>query len=243
MLRLRGPLIPVNRALWLQSACRGVLSSLGIQWSFRGTAPSHGLVVSNHLSYLDILIYSAAMPCAFVSKIEVNRWPYFGLAARAGGTLFIDRSSRASAAAVAAEMMERLKLPVPVLLFPEGTSTDGAMVQPFYSSLFEPAVKAGAPVTPAAVRYVIERGVPERELCWFANAGFLPHLWKALGTPGFSARVVFGSPATYADRRDAARTTHAQVSEMREIIPASSADAIQPQTRENDEEPNAQRLH
>ena len=233
--RLRGPLTPVRRAAWLQSACRGVLSSLGIRWSVEGGAPSHGLVVSNHLSYLDILIYSSVMRCAFVSKIEVNSWPYFGMAARAGGTLFIDRASRASAATVAAEMVERLKLPVPVLLFPEGTSTDGAMVLPFYSSLFEPAVEAGAPVTPAAVRYVIEGGVPEKELCWFANTGFLPHLWKALGTPGFSARVIFGRPATYASRREAARATHAQVSEMRGIVPDFGADAIQPETRENDE--------
>lgn len=203
--------------------------------------PTHGLVVSNHLSYLDILIYSAAMPCAFVSKIEVNTWPYFGVAARAGGTLFIDRSSRASAAAVAAEMVERLRLPIPLLLFAEGTSTDGAMVLPFYSSLFEPAVKMGAAVTSAAVRYVIERGVPERELCWFNNAGFLPHLWKALGTPGLSARVIFGSPASYANRREAARATHAQVSEMRGSNPAFGAGAIQPQTWENDGERKAER--
>jgi 1-acyl-sn-glycerol-3-phosphate acyltransferase len=226
--RVSGPLTPVRRALWLQSAGRGVLASLGIKWSAQGTAPSHGLVVSNHLSYLDILIYSAAMPCAFVSKVEVNKWPYFGVAARAGGTIFIDRSSRASVAAVAAEMQERLRAPAPVLLFPEGTSTNGEHVLAFHPSLFEPAVRAGAPVTAAAVRYVIEGGVPERELCWFGEAPFLPHLWKALGTPGFTAQVVFGQPATYADRREAARATHAQVSEMR-IIVLSGADAMQPQ--------------
>jgi 1-acyl-sn-glycerol-3-phosphate acyltransferase len=185
--------------------------------------------VSNHLSYLDILIYSAVMPCAFVSKIEINKWPYFGVAARAGGTLFIDRASRASAMAVADEMAERLKLPVPVLLFPEGTSSDGAQVLRFHATLFEPAVKAGAPVTAAAVRYVIDHGVPERELCWFGNAPFLPHLWKALGTPGFSARVIFGCPGIYSSRREAARATHAQVSEMRGVMPASGADAMRPQ--------------
>lgn len=227
--RLRGPLTPVRRALWLQSACRGVLASLGIRWRAEGTAPSQGLVVSNHLSYLDILIYSAAMPCAFVSKIEVNKWPYFGVAARAGGTIFIDRSSRASVAAVAAEMRERLKLPVPVLLFPEGTSTDGEQVRAFHPSLFEPAVRARAPVTAAAVRYVIEGGVPERELCWFGDAPFLGHLWKALGTPGFSARVVFEQAATYSDRRAAARAAHAQVTEMRCVVPSSGADAMLPQ--------------
>jgi 1-acyl-sn-glycerol-3-phosphate acyltransferase len=220
LVRLGGPLSPERRALWLQSASRGVLSSLGIQYSVHGTPPSDGLVVSNHLSYLDILIHSSVMPCAFVSKTEINKWPYFGVAARAGGTLFIDRSSRASVAAVAAEMTRRLKLPIPVLLFPEGTSTDGSQLLPFHTSLFEPAVKAGALVTPAAVRYVIQGGVPESELCWYGNAPFLPHLWKALGTPGFSARVAFGTPAAYADRREASRSARAQVSDMRGIIAA-----------------------
>ena len=170
LVRLGGPLTPERRALWLQSACRGVLSSLGIHYGVHGTPPTQGLVVSNHLSYLDILIHSAVMPCAFVSKMEINRWPYFGLAARAGGTLFIDRSSRASVAAVAAEMARRLQLPIPVLLFPEGTSTDGSHVLPFFPSLFQPAVAGGVPVTPAAVRYVIRGGVPESELCWFGDA-------------------------------------------------------------------------
>ncbi len=215
LVRLRGPLTPLRRALWLQSASRGVLSSLGIRCSVLGTPPLHGLVVSNHLSYLDILIYSAVMPCAFVSKIEINRWPYFGVAARAGGTLFIDRSSRASVAAVGAEMANRLKLPIPVLLFPEGTSTDGSQILPFHTSLFQPAVAAGAPVTPAAVRYVISGGVSERELCWFGDAPFLPHLWKALGTPGFFSEVVFGTAALYPDRKTAATATHAHVSAMR----------------------------
>ena len=215
--RLRGPLNHEQRAMWLQSSCRGVLSSLGIRYRVHGALPTRGLVVSNHLSYLDILIYSAAMPCAFVSKTEINSWPYFGLAARAGGTLFIDRSSRASAAAVAAEMAKRLQLPIPVLLFPEGTSTDGSRVLPFFSSLFQPAVAGGFPVTTAAVRYVIRGGVPESELCWFGEAPFLPHLWKALGTRGFSAELTFGEPRIFGDRRTAALTTHEEIAVMREI--------------------------
>ena len=96
------------------------------------------LVVANHLSYLDIVILSAAMPCFFVAKAEIDKWPYFGKAARVGGTMFIDRSSLASAERVAAMIGERLKLPVPVLFFPEGTSTDGTMLR-FHSQ----AIRAG----------------------------------------------------------------------------------------------------
>ena len=214
-LRIRGRAGLEQRAQWLhRSACR-VLNAFGIRTAVHGHPPAHGLVVSNHLSYLDIVILSSAMPCFFVSKAEVGRWPYFGKAARTGGTLFIDRRSRASTMQVAAQIADRLKLPVPVLLFPEGTSTDGSQVIRFHSALFEPAVAASVPVTAVAVRYVLEDGAQERDLCWFGEAGFLPHLWKTLGTTGFSADVTFGEPQLYPDRRAAAEMTHNEVAAMR----------------------------
>jgi 1-acyl-sn-glycerol-3-phosphate acyltransferase len=106
-------------------------------------------------------------------------------------------------------------LPVPVLFFPEGTSTDGSSLVRFHSRLFEPAAVAGAPVTAAAIRYVIEDGTPERALCWFGDESFLPHLWKTLGTAGFSGEVQFGEPRVYSDRRIAAGETHAEIEAMR----------------------------
>jgi len=214
--RFCGPLTPTQRSLWLQSACRGVLDSLGISYRIAGETPSSGLVVSNHLSYLDIVFYSAAMPCFFVSKTEVMRWPYFGAAARAGGTIFLDRTSRGSAAAVAHEMATRLSLPVPVLLFPEGTSTDGCEVRRFHSGLFQSAIDTGAPVIAAAIRYMPGAGAPESTLCWFGNAAFSSHLWKVLAAPSFTAEIVFGEPRVYADRRSAAESTHECVAAMRD---------------------------
>lgn len=212
--RVRGPVSLDRRALWLQSACRSVLTALDIHCDVRGTPPTRGLVVSNHLSYLDILIIGSAIPCFFVSKLEIGRWPFFGKAARTGGTIFIDRSSRASAATVAREMAERLKLGVPVLLFPEGTSSDGATVLRFHPSLFEPATEAGFTVTAAAVRYILEGGV-ERDLCWFDDMLFVHHLWKALGAAQFSAQVTFGPALVYPDRRTAAQSTHREIIAMR----------------------------
>ena len=215
LLRLRGPVTMERRALWVQQAARGILAGVGIKYRVEGQPPAHGLVVCNHLSYLDILILSAAMPCFFVAKIEIGGWPFFGKAARTGGTIFLDRSSPASAMSVADQMTERLKLPIPVLLFPEGTSTDGLQVLRFHSRLIDPATSAGAQITAAAVRYTIEGGVDERELCWFGDVEFLPHLLKALGTPGFSADVIFGEPQIYPDRRTAADQTHAEIEAMR----------------------------
>ncbi len=228
LLRLQGPRTLERRAQWVQKSCLDILKSLDIQYRIEGQPPTHGLVVSNHLSYLDVLILSAAMPCFFVAKVEIDRWPFFGKAARTGGTLFIDRTSLASAEKVSAMIGDRLKLSVPVLFFPEGTSTDGTSMLRFHSRLFEPAIVAGAQVTAAAVRYVIEEGTPERELCWYGDASFLPHLLKTLNTPGFSAEVCFGSPHIYPHRRVAADQTYDEIAAVRTSRCAEQCEELQP---------------
>jgi 1-acyl-sn-glycerol-3-phosphate acyltransferase len=212
--RLTGPDTPERRAQWNHSSAKHVLAGLGVRLRVTGNPPARGLLVSNHLSYLEVLVFGAALPCFLVSKAEIGRWPFFGPLARAGGTLFVDRASRASAIKVSDEIAERLKGTVPVLFFPEGTSTDGQLLR-FRSRLFTPAVDAGVPVTAAAVRYVPEDGSPERELCWFGDAAFLPHVWKTLRGPDFVAEIHFGEPRIYTDRRTAADATYAEVEAMR----------------------------
>ena len=215
LMRLLGPLSPEQRARWVQQTCIRVLRSIDIRCEVEGPIPKHGLIVSNHLSYIDILIISAAMPCFFVAKAEIDEWPYFGRAARVGGTIFIDRSSLASAEQVSAIIADRLKLPIPVLFFPEGTSTDGTMLR-FHSRLFQPAIEAGIPITAASIRYVMEDGTPERELCWFGDDAFAPHLLKTLQSPGFQARLRFGKPRVYPHRRVAADKTYEEIAVMRD---------------------------
>lgn len=219
--RLRGPLTVERRALWLQSACRGVLASVGVRFTVEGQPPVRGLVVSNHLSYLDIAILSAIMPCCFIAKMEIASWPFFGKAARVGGTIFLDRSSMTSANSAAALISERLTHAIPVLLFPEGTSTDGSQVLRFRGRLIHPAIQVSAPITAAAIRYMPGGDIQERELCWFGDVGFLPHLFKLLGLPEFSALVRFGQPHIYPDRRTAATETRAEVIAMRNAGPTN----------------------
>jgi lyso-ornithine lipid O-acyltransferase len=214
LIRLRGRPTLEGRVLWLQASCRRVMAAMGIHCRAEGTVPARGLVVSNHLSHIDILIYGAIMPCFFISKAEVVFWPFFGWAARTGGTLFLDRKRRTSANLVAQAMSERLKLAVPILLFPEGTSTDGSEVLRFHPRLYEPAIAAAAPVTAAAIRYV-NKGGTERDLCWYGEMAFLPHMWRVLASRSFSAEVQFGEPRTYPSRRDAAQSTHEEVVAIR----------------------------
>jgi 1-acyl-sn-glycerol-3-phosphate acyltransferase len=215
LMRLCGPLTLERRGRWAQWGSRLILAALGIHFQIEGQPPQRGVVVANHLSYLDILILSAAMPCCFVAKAEIDKWPVFGWISRCSGTLFIDRASLASAQKVSDMIADRLALSLPVLFFPEGTSSDGSSLLRFHSRLFEPAILAEAPVTAASVRYILHDGTPERELCWFGDDAFLPHLWKALGVLGFSAEVRFGEPQVYPHRRVAAETTHAEIRALR----------------------------
>lgn len=224
LMRLGGNATLENRARWVQQTCKRVLRAMDICCHVDGAIPANGVVVANHLTYLDIAILSAAMPCFFVAKTEIERWPYFGKAASVGGTLFINRSSLTSAEKVAKAISERLKLSIPVLFFPEGTSTDGAMLR-FHSRLFEPAVRVGAPVTAATIRYVTSDGSSERELCWFGDDDFGPHLVKTLRMPAFHAEIHFGEPHVYANRRTAAKETFAEIAATREM---TRAEMLQP---------------
>lgn len=229
LLRLKGPRTLERRALWVQQTAKGMLACLGIQSTVEGLPPTRGLVVANHLSYLDIAVLSATMPCFFVAKIEIGGWPFFGRAARSGGTIFVDRGSLESAISVAEQMTERLQMPipVPVLLFPEGTSTDGKQVLRFHSRLIDPATSLGVPITTTAIRYVIHDGTPEEELCWYGDETFTNHLWKVLGVGGFEAEVRFGEPQIYNDRRLAADQTRDEIVAMREQMREEREDSSQ----------------
>ncbi len=227
-MRLSGPLTPERSGLWFQETSRWVVSSLGLGIRVTGQPPARGLVVSNHLSHIDAMIYAAIVPSVMVAKAEISRWPVFGMMARGCGTLFVDRSSRPSALEVTEQVAERLKGPLPVLFFPEGTSTDGSEVLRFHSRLFTPAVEAGVPIATATLRYVIEDGTPERELCWFGDALLFPHLWKALGVSGVCAEVHFGEPKVYRHRRAAADQTRDEIAAQRNSSIVREEEMLQP---------------
>jgi 1-acyl-sn-glycerol-3-phosphate acyltransferase len=189
-----------------------------MQLECRGGRPAQGLVCSNHLSYLDILVYAAAFPCVFVSKLEVRRWPAFGFLARSGGTIFVDRRSRTGAGEVTRQIAEVLAAGVPVLLFPEGTSTDGGEVQRFHPTLLQPAIDAAAEITAAAIGYRA-RNVAERDLCWFGDAPFVSHLLRTLARQQVIAEVeFFPERNVYSDRKTAALELREQVAALRKRI-------------------------
>ena len=213
-----------QRARWLHETCSLVLRSLGVEVNCCGTRPTQGLIVSNHLSYLDIPAFAAATPCVFVAKREVRNWPVFGFFARCGGTIFIDRRSRASTDAVAQQMIDVLGKGVSVLLFPEGTSTDGTSVLRFHPSLLQPAITLGNPIVAAAIGYRMA-GAEERDLCYYGDVRFGPHLLQLLGRAGVLAAIDFHPDSEiYADRKGAAQSLREKVIALRRRMRHAGAD-------------------
>jgi 1-acyl-sn-glycerol-3-phosphate acyltransferase len=216
LLRIRKRKLSLHdRAEWMHRSCALVLQRLGIAVSCDGPLPRPGLIVSNHLSYLDILLHAAVGPRVFVSKSDVRSWPGFGALAACGGTIFIERGSRSSASEVALKIEYALRAGVTVVFFPEGTSTDGSTLLPFHTFLYEPAVLAEATVTASAVRYQAH-DAEESDLCYYGDIRFVPNLLETMGRKEVQGRIRFDArPRVYGSRKQAANDTWERVARLR----------------------------
>jgi len=216
-----GRLKPGLRARVLQRWSRWLLVGVGVEVETRGPIPSHGLIASNHLSYLDILVLSATARCVFVSKREVKWWPFVGWVAAMTGAVFVDRSRPGQTYSLLPQMQQRLASGESLVLFPEGTSGGGKEVLPFRSSLFEAAVKAEAPITAAYLLYELPAGDgdPVMDVCYWGDMTLLPQLLKLLSKKCVRATVVFGERArVFADRKEAAQELRREVVGLGEIV-------------------------
>jgi 1-acyl-sn-glycerol-3-phosphate acyltransferase len=214
MRHLAGQLSGPRRVEVLHRWSRSTLSRMGVTVSFTGPLAG-GLIASNHLSYLDILVYSAVAPCAFISKREVRDWPAVGWIATLAGTIYVDRSRRSETHAVQPEIQAALAGGLPLVLFPEGTSSDGSGLLRFHSSLFQPAVDLGAPVSAASVRYAVPDGA-ETDACHWGDAALFPHLIHLLGKHSVTATVNFSADSFhFADRKQAALQMYQEVERLR----------------------------
>jgi lyso-ornithine lipid O-acyltransferase len=209
-----GKLSLEQRARWLHRWCVFALRLLHVRYEVNGPIPAGGLIVSNHLSYLDIMVFSAVTPVLFVSKKEVRGWPVLGLLAHLAGSRFLDRSRSSDAHRVQNEVQEALDQGCRVLVFPEGTSTDGNSLLPFKAALFESAV-GRHDITVAHISYQVSSGPVETDVCYWGDMDFVPHLVGLLSKQWTSARIRFGTPARFHDRREAAAETNRLVAALR----------------------------
>jgi 1-acyl-sn-glycerol-3-phosphate acyltransferase len=204
------------RAAWLHGWCRFAGHVLGIRIRTHGSVPSSGLLVSNHLGYLDIVVLSSIRPCIFVAKRDVASWPLFGWLARAAGTIFVDRQRKFSSQKVVNEIRDAIAAGSVVVLFPEGTSSDGGMVLPFKSALLESAVQLRSPIAAASIDYALDDGSVADEVCYWRDMTMVPHLLNLLFKREIRANYSF-SPAKVraGNRKEIARELHDEIESMR----------------------------
>jgi 1-acyl-sn-glycerol-3-phosphate acyltransferase len=209
------------RANWLKKGCRRVLRIFNVEIQAIGPIPTQGLLVSNHLSYLDVLVLSALAPAIFVAKHEVKNWPVFGWFARLAGTLFVNRGCRTQVGELSGELQTVLDQGALVVLFPEGTSSDGRTVLPFKSALLEPATNPSYALSASSLNYQLEHGDVGEEVCYWKDMTFVPHLLNLMSKGRIKARVRFSSLQTYkTNRKQAARQLHGEVSKLKTHVQA-----------------------
>ena len=209
------------RAAWLQTHARRVLRVFATGAQSSGPLPSNGLLVCNHLSYLDILVLASLTPAIFVAKREVRLWPVFGWFARLAGTVFVDRERRTHVGQVTDEIQSALNQGVLVILFPEGTSSGGHTVLPFKSSLLQPATGQIHSLSAGLIQYELDDGDVSEEVCYWKDMTLVPHLINLLAKRNIRATVRFtqlreGST----NRKELARLLHSEVLRLKEAIAA-----------------------
>jgi len=222
--------LPLRRRIPRLFHCM-VCAILGIRVRESGQRMSEHplLIVANHCSWLDISVIAAVAPVVFVAKSEVAGWPLIGLLARLQRTVFVERARRHKTRDVNAEIAQRLADGDPVVLFGEGTSSDGNRVLPFRSALIGSARDALAAaehtgrvwIQPLSLAYTHMRGLPlgrhdRPRVAWYGKMSLAPHLAGLARRGGVDVSVMWGEPVAFdeqSDRKQVARALEAQVRE------------------------------
>jgi lyso-ornithine lipid O-acyltransferase len=214
-----------QRADWLHRFCASAMRGMGIEINVSGSFPERGAVISNHLSYLDIVVYAAVHPCVFVSKAEIKSWPVVGWMTTMSGTVYVERGHGGSAMKAREGMQAAVDAGLPVVFFPEGTTSNGSGLLKFHSGLLAQAIDGGAPVTAACIRYGFREdngpGVSVADdVCYWGDRNMLGHIFTFLGLRGVRAEVRFAEgPMQFSSdalhRKQAAVEARAAVAALR----------------------------
>jgi len=123
-----------------------------------GTAVSRALIVSNHVSWLDIFVMNAQQPCYFVAKSDIRSWPIIGWLSQKAGTIFLERGKQREVRRIYEGLVHQIHAGKRIAFFPEGTTAAQGSVLPFHANLFEAAIEAQVPVEPFSIRYLDASG-------------------------------------------------------------------------------------
>jgi len=204
--------------LWSQQ----MLVCIGIRLELAGDTQVPGplLLVSNHVSWIDITALHAARYCRFVSKADVRAWPLIGALAAGIGTLFIQRESRKDALRVVQHMERSLRDGDVLAIFPEGTTSDGVALLPFHANLLQAAIAANAPVQSMAIDYRDEiTGQRSLAPCYVGNDTLMVSVWRSLRAQSLSVKISLGpvQRSQGRDRRAWAADLKNQIEKMRNL--------------------------
>lgn len=207
-----------------------LLQILDIRLQVQG--PQHespgGLVVINHLSWLDIVVVNAAFPVRFVSKSDVKRWPVLGALILGAGTLLIERSSRRDAMRVVHQMSAHLADGHRLAIFPEGTTHDGSALLPFHANLIQAAISAQAPITPVGLSFWDGSGECKSAApLYIGNMSLIGSIWRTLRHGPVHVKLVWDVPqhAQGRSRREWARDLQHQVARLSHTPAPQAANA------------------
>ncbi len=171
---------------WAKGAAR--ITGISIKTFGRTHGNVSGLVVSNHLGYVDIVVHAAIFPLRFAPSTEVAKMPVVSGIVSASNPIFVDRSSAHAAKKAVRDFAKTMKRGMCLIVYPEGTSTNGKNgILPFKSTSFDAASSGGMPVIPILTRYVEDEREPS--VAWYGDMTFFSHFWKVLGKRKIEAEV------------------------------------------------------
>lgn len=180
-----------------------------------GAAPlSHALIVSNHISWLDIFVINSVHPCRFVAKAEIRAWPVLGWLVAQAGTVFIARGNRRDLRHIFKGLVDALGQNQRVAFFPEGTTASQGRLLPFHANLFEAAIDARVAVQPYALSYLERDGGWHAAVDYVGETTFVDSILRILGGTPMTARLQCLAPiaAEGAHRRELARAAQQAIS-------------------------------
>lgn len=204
---------------WLFSRyAAGVLAITGIDVEVDGRAPEAPFyMVSNHLTFFDVLVLASKLGCVFVSRSDLAEWPFIGFITRHMQTIYIDREKLKDTVRVNEQIRDRMDNGYGVVVFAESKCSEEGTVMPFKPALLQSAVELGLPVHYASLHYATPEGHPpaSEKVIWKGETGFLEHYVDVASLPRVHARVTFGEePITRSCRKTLATDLHAAVSAM-----------------------------
>jgi lyso-ornithine lipid O-acyltransferase len=231
-LAITRPKTRAARAAWLSHFCARLARSMEIRLNVVGPVPMQDAIISNHLTYVDIVLHAAARPCVFVSKIELRSTPLLGWMSMMSGTVYVARGFGGSAAKAAEGMAKGLRDGLPVVFFPEGTTGVGdEPTLPFRSGLLMQTLEAEVPIVPAFISYELSpkdvaAGRTLRNDVHWGPQSLPAHMWAFFGLHELKATIRFAESAIVFSKEALANRKIAAVEAQEAVVALASQEPV-----------------